>query len=330
MQHVIEEPSILARVERLIGPALVAAERTYDRELASANPYLADILSHTRRFRGKRLRPMLLLLSADACGGIRDEHITLAAVIEMIHTATLVHDDVLDDADLRRHVATVNARWNNSTSVLFGDYLFTHAFHLAASVGTTDACRMIGHATNIVCEGELTQVRQGGNLDLTEDEYLKIIEAKTGELCAVACRLGARYAHASEAVQSAMDGYGRKLGIAFQIADDVLDLAGTERDTGKTLGSDLAQRKMTLPLIRLLSSLSNGSVARLRELIAASDSSAESELQSLLISDGALASARQTALDIANESRNGLRLLPASEGRQLLEEVAEFAVRREF
>jgi len=273
---------------------------------------------------------MLLLLSADASGGIRDEHITLAAVIEMIHTATLVHDDVLDDADLRRHVATVNARWNNSTSVLFGDYLFTHAFHLAASVGTTDACRMIGRATNIVCEGELTQVRQGGNLDLTEGEYLKIIEAKTGELCAVACRLGARYADSSDSVQTAMDLYGRKLGIAFQIADDVLDLAGTERDTGKTLGSDLAQRKMTLPLIRLLSSLSNGSVNRLRELITSGDPNAESELRSLLMSGGALASARRTALEFASEARDGLRLLPPSDGRRLLEEVAEFAVRREF
>lgn len=330
MQHVIEEPAILGRVESLIGPALVAAERAYDRELASANPYLADILSHTRRFRGKRLRPMLLLLSAEATGGIRDEHVTLAAVIEMIHTATLVHDDVLDDAELRRHVATVNSRWNNSTSVLFGDYLFTHAFHLAASVGTTDACRMIGRATNIVCEGELTQVRQGGNLDLSEDEYLRIIEAKTGELCAVACRLGARYSDAGEAVADAMDRYGRQLGIAFQIADDVLDLAGTVRETGKTLGSDLAQMKMTLPLIRLLSSTSNGSTTRARELIAAADSAAEAELQSLLVSGGALASARKTALEFAEDARKGLRLLPDSEGRTLLEDVAEFAVCREF
>lgn len=329
MQHAIEERSILTRVEALIGPALVAAERTYDRELASANPYLADILSHTRRFRGKRLRPMLLLLSAEATGGIRDEHVTLAAVIEMIHTATLVHDDVLDDADLRRHVATVNARWNNSTSVLFGDYLFTHAFHLAASVGTTDACRMIGRATNIVCEGELTQVRQGGNLDLTEDEYLKIIEAKTGELCAVACRLGARFSNAPDPVASAMDRYGRMLGVAFQIADDVLDLAGTERETGKTLGSDLAQRKLTLPLIRLLSSSANGSAAHARELISSGDLAA-AELHALLLSSGALTSARQTALDFAEDARRSLRMLPESDGRRLLEEVAEFAVRREF
>jgi octaprenyl-diphosphate synthase len=127
-----------------------------------------------------------------------------------------------------------------------------------------------------------------------------------------------------------MDAYGRKLGIAFQIADDVLDLAGTERDTGKTLGSDLAQRKMTLPLIRLLSSLSNGSVERIRELISSGDVRAESELRSMLISGGALASARQTALAYAEEARDGLQLLPESDGRQLLEEVAEFAVRREF
>lgn len=330
MQHVIEEPSMLTRVEALIGPSLAAAERIYDRELASSNPYLADILSHTRRFRGKRLRPMLLLLSAEATGGIRDEHVVLAAVIEMIHTATLVHDDVLDDAALRRHVATVNARWNNSTSVLFGDYLFTHAFHLAASVGTTEACRLIGRATNIVCEGELTQVRQGGNLDLGEDEYLRIIEAKTGELCAVACRLGARYAGADETVASVLDRYGRRLGIAFQIADDVLDLAGTERETGKTLGSDLAQRKLTLPLIRLLSLPSPELAARTRELIASGDPRSEAELRALLVSSGALAAARQTATEFAQAARDGLAVLPKSEGRRLLQDAADFAVRREF
>lgn len=330
MPQLIEVPHVLARVEALIGAALRGAERVYDRELASANSYVTDILSHTRRFRGKRLRPMLLLLSADATGGVHDDHLVLAAVVEMIHTATLVHDDVLDDADLRRHVATVNSRWNNSTSVLFGDYLFTHAFHLAASLGTTEACRLIGRATNIVCEGELTQVRQRGNVDLTEEDYFGIVEAKTGELCAVSCRLGGLYARADRPVVEALDRYGRLLGIAFQIADDVLDLAGTECETGKTLGSDLAQQKLTLPLIRLLSGRIGTAAesARARELLAGGAERAAA-LPRLLEDSGALESARQTAVEKAAAAQAGLALVPRGDGRDLLHELAEFAVRRE-
>jgi octaprenyl-diphosphate synthase len=273
---------------------------------------------------------MLLLLSAEATGGVRDEHLILAAVVEMIHTATLVHDDVLDDADLRRHVATVNSRWNNSTSVLFGDYLFTHAFHLAASTGTTEACRQIGRATNIVCEGELTQIRQRGNLDLTEPEYLQIVEAKTGELCAVSCRLGALYARADRAVVDALDRYGRLLGTAFQIADDVLDMAGTEHETGKSLGSDLAQRKLTLPLIRLLAGASMETAGRVRELLTSGGADCAPELNRLLDESGAVDAARQTAGQFAASAQGCLTPLPRSPGRDLLHELAGFAVRRGF
>ena len=176
----------------------------------------------------------------------------LAAVVEMIHTATLVHDDILDEAVIRRHAATVNAEWGNETAVLLGDYLFTHAFHLAASLESTRACRWIGHATNKVCEGEMQQVHHRGNLDLDENDYFAIIEGKTAELTAVSCRLGASYAGAAEPTVAALDRYGRNLGIAFQIADDVLDIWGEERVTGKSLGTDLEKQKLTLPVIRLL------------------------------------------------------------------------------
>src|SRR5262249_24294257 len=160
------------------------------------NDYVNDVFAHVTRFRGKRLRPMLLLLSASAAGRVTDDHKVLAAVVEMIHTATLVHDDVLDDATTRRHVATVNTRWNNETSVLFGDYLFTHAFHLASSLNSTLARRLIGRSTNVMCEGELSQVRERCNLLLAEDKYLQIIDAKTAELCALCCFLGAQFAGA--------------------------------------------------------------------------------------------------------------------------------------
>src|SRR5262249_25288331 len=207
---------------------------------------------HLQHYRGKRLRPALLLLTARACGRVTPAHHTLAAVAEMIHTATLVHDDVLDDAALRRHVQTVNAGWGNQTSILLGDYLFTHAFHLSSTIGDARACELIGEATNRVCEGELHQVCERGNLDLTEAEYLDIIDGKTAELTSCCCRLGALYSGATTGVVEQLSRYGRWLGVAFQIADDLLDLVGEERTTGKSLGTDLDQQKLTLPLIYLL------------------------------------------------------------------------------
>src|SRR5262249_39735266 len=176
----------------------------------------------------------------------------LAAVVEMIHTATLVHDDVLDSATVRRHVATVNAGWGNQTSILLGDYLFTHAFHLSSTIGDVRACRIIGESTNRVCCGELHQVTERGNFDLGEDAYFAIIDGKTAELTSCACRLGALYADSSNEVIEGLARFGRYLGLAFQIADDLLDIVGEERSAGKSLGTDLDQKKLTLPLIYYL------------------------------------------------------------------------------
>ena len=208
---------VLLAVDQAIGADILDTEQILADELRSENSYVSDILQHSTRFRGKRLRPMLLLLTAKACGGIKHDHKVLAAVVEMIHLATLVHDDVLDEAATRRHVATVNARWNNETSVLFGDYLFTHSFHLASSLPTTYGCRCIGRSTNIVCEGELSQIKERGNLDLTEETYFKIIDGKTAELTALCGHLGAFFACADEATTAAMEQYGRSLG--FPVAE---------------------------------------------------------------------------------------------------------------
>lgn len=321
---------ILQVVEEAIGTELREAEQILLTELQSANPYVSDILHHSTRFRGKRLRPILLLLTADACGGIRHEHKVLSAVVEMIHLATLVHDDVLDEAETRRHVATVNARWNNETSVLFGDYLFTHSFHLAASLGTTHACRMIGRATNVVCEGELSQIKERGNLDLTEQSYFRIIDGKTAELCALCGHLGAFYAAAELDVVQNLERYGRLLGMAFQIADDVLDLMGNERKTGKTLGSDLDKQKLTLPLIRLLSQLSDGDAAAVRQLLSHPDETTRTKLTPYFEKTDALAYTHKRALQFAQDARRQLEVLPNSRAHRILCDIAEFAVQRSF
>ncbi|NLE99027.1 MAG: polyprenyl synthetase family protein, partial [Propionibacterium sp.] len=200
----------------LVRPELAQVEQRLQSELRTRHEMVDQVVRHGYRLGGKRLRPALVLLAARACGDIGHEHETLAVVVEMIHTATLVHDDVLDEAELRRHVDTVNARWGNETSVLLGDFLFSHAFYLASTLGTVEACRLIGRSTNIVCEGEMRQTLSEGDLSISEADYLAIIDAKTAELCACCCELGARYTGASDAVVQALSTYGRHLGIAFQ------------------------------------------------------------------------------------------------------------------
>src|SRR5262249_51791470 len=187
-----------------------------------------------------------------ALGRLTPQHHLMAAVVELVHTATLVHDDVLDGASVRRHVPTVNARWGNHNSILLGDYLFTHAFHLSATVGDARVCQMLGETTNRVCEGELCQGLHSGNLDLSEEDYFDIIDGKTAELIACASKLGALFSKASPEVIDRMERFGRNLGMAFQIADDLLDLLGEEKVTGKSLGTDVELQKLTLPMIRLL------------------------------------------------------------------------------
>ena len=326
----MQEVPVLTAVEQAIGPELLEAEQILAEELHSNNPYVCDILHHSTRFRGKRLRPMLLLLTAKATGGIRQDHKILSAVVEMIHLATLVHDDVLDEAETRRHVATVNSRWNNETSVLFGDYLFTHSFHLASSLDTTYACRRIGRATNIVCEGELSQIKERGNLDLSEEAYFKIIDGKTAELTALCGHLGAYYSQSEPAIVAAMEQYGRSLGLAFQIADDVLDLMGSEGKIGKSLGSDLQKQKLTLPLIRLLQTVSESESHEIRQILAHPDATTRNRLTPYFERNDAFSYTSRVAKGLASDARRQLELLPSTPARRILAEIAEFAVQRTF
>ena len=198
MSQLVGKPdSTAAMLAALYGPVraeMGEVEAMLQRELRSDDPFVDELAKYGFRISGKRLRPALVLLAAKAVNRATADHIVLATVLEMIHTATLVHDDVLDEAAMRRHLATVNSRWSNEASVLLGDYLFTHSFYLASTLETTYACRTIGRATNIVCDGELRQVHHRGNLALTEAEYLQIIEAKTAELTSCCCQLGAHYA----------------------------------------------------------------------------------------------------------------------------------------
>jgi octaprenyl-diphosphate synthase len=306
----------------------LAVEQILARTFANPRPCVVNLVAHLELYRGKRLRPALLLLTAGACGRVTPAHHVLGAVVEMIHTATLVHDDVLDGASVRRHVATLNAGWGNQTSILLGDFLFTHAFHLASTLDDVRVCRLIGQATNRVCEGELHQSTERGNLDLTEEQYLDIIDGKTAELTACCCRLGAIYSGAPAAVVESLARYGRWLGLAFQIADDVLDLIGEERTTGKSLGTDLALQKLTLPLIHLLSESTSENALRLRQIMAGADPHQRQALRPYLADSGSLHYASQRAEDFAARARAELDCLDPSECRSLLETLPERVVHR--
>jgi octaprenyl-diphosphate synthase len=319
----------LAGVYAPIAAELAEAERIYAAELGSRAAFVQRLVEHCGDFHGKRLRPALLLLTARACGTTTPAHPVLAAVVEMIHTATLVHDDVLDEAAVRRHAATINAEWGNEAAVLLGDYLFTHAFHLAASLESTLACRLIGRATNLVCEGEMQQVQHRGNLQLDEAAYFEIIQGKTAALLAVCGRLGAHYAGADEETVAAMEGFGRDLGVAFQIADDVLDLWGDERTAGKTLGTDLEKQKLTLPMIRLLATAGGPLAAEARSVL--SDPHPDRRLlRPLLERSGAVEYAWERARGFAVAAEAALDRLPETPARDVLRLLARNVVRRAF
>jgi octaprenyl-diphosphate synthase len=322
-------PSIAQGAFGLIAQDLGEAERILVETLASSRAHVQTLVAHLGHYRGKRLRPALLLLAARACGRITPAHHTLAAVVEMIHTATLVHDDVLDGASLRRHVTTVNAGWGNQTSVLLGDFLFTHAFHLSTTVGDIRASAIIGAATNRVCEGELEQICERGNLALTERAYLDIIDAKTAELTACCCRLGALFSDAARDVVEGLARYGRYLGLAFQIADDLLDLVGEERAAGKSLGTDLDQQKLTLPMIRLLATLSPEQGDRLRQLLRVPGNHKSEKVLPYLRENGAIDYARARAETFAAQAAAELECLPPSEAQAVLHTLTERVVHRE-
>jgi len=321
-------PEPLASMYAPIEKELAEVEQMLHRELRSRFPSVDEMVRYGCLLGGKRLRPALLLLSGKATGELTPDHIVLAAVMEMIHTATLVHDDVLDDADLRRHLATVNARWGDEASVLLGDYLFTHSLYLASGLASTVACRMIGRATNVVCEGELRQVHGRGDFTMTETQYLHIIEAKTAELYDCSCRLGAHFAGASAEDVERLARFGRNLGIAFQIADDLLDVTGKESTVGKSLGTDLEKQKPTLPLIHILARVNGGEREQLLSILEGEGNHRRQALLPWFERFDALAYARTTAGRYAETARQAVSSLPDTPARRVLTDMADFVVQR--
>lgn len=311
-----------------VAAELDAVRDLFDEELHCDLPFLAELVSEIGRYHGKMLRPALTLLTARACGGITPAHITLAAVFEMVHMATLVHDDVLDEAELRRLAPTVNAMTDNETAVLLGDFLISHAYHLCSSLDSQQASRAVSACTNTVCEGELLQVHHRGNWNLTEQEYLDIVSRKTASLISVVCRLGAQHVPADPETIEALESFGMHIGVAFQVVDDVLDLAGLENEVGKTLGLDIHGGKVTLPLIHTLKTATPQDARLLKQLAGESRNDSRRHIRELL-ADG-IEYAMHFAEQRVQAACTCLEGLPASPARDSLRAMAEFIIERRF
>ena len=296
-------------------------------ELSRDIPQLDRLLQHSNLTGGKRIRPALVLLSGAACGALTPAHHALAAALEMIHTATLVHDDVLDGAQTRRHQTTINAGWGNKTSVLFGDYLFTHAFYIASQTASLPVLQRLALASNRVCEGEMKQNAWVGNFELTEVQYLQMIGEKTAELCRCACYGGAWLSGADPDRCAAFEQFGQDLGTAFQIIDDILDLVGQPDQVGKTLGTDLKNRKPTLPLIYGLATAHEDQRERILSVLAQPDPDAGMVLE-WLESCGAIDYARSRAHQFARNARAFTDSLPPSDAVWSLRMMARFVLER--
>ena len=315
-----------------IAASLAAVERRLQSEVQSRYEAISPILRHGIQLGGKRLRPALVLLSGAAVNPllVGDNHEILGTVLEMVHAATLIHDDVLDDATSRRHVSTINVDWGNHASILIGDYLFSQAFRLSASTGSAAACEWIGEASRRVCEGELRQVLARGDFGLDQASYIEMIRGKTAELCSVACRLGAACAGATDEQVQALASYGDSLGIAFQLADDYLDLWGDAVTVGKTLGTDLEQGKWTLPILRLLETASPAVAKKIDAALRGDKASRLRLLTPLLNASDSQDFTRKTAVAYRDVACRSIACLPESSAKHSLTELATFAIDRTF
>lgn len=326
-----DRPRGTANLRSLYAPItdeIQRVEAILQTEFSSQDPFVDQLARHGFRLGGKRLRPALVLLTAQGCGSVNDDHYSISAVMEMIHTATLLHDDVLDEATLRRHEDTINARWNNEASILLGDYLLARAIVRMGKLNSAMAFQLIGNAARILCEGELRQVSWRGNFELSEHEYLRIIAEKTAELTACCCQLGAHHAGADARVSERLGRFGRFLGIAFQIADDLLDVLGDEAVTGKSLGTDLVKQKATLPLIRLLGQATGADRDELLKILTRSDNHRREALQAWYHRTDAIDYTRCKAVEYVDRAVEELSCLPPSPACEALKSVATFSVSR--
>ena len=308
-----------------------AVDKLIKQRMASKEaPRIPEVTAHLIDAGGKRLRPMLTLAAAKMCGNKTPYHIHLAATVEFIHTATLLHDDVVDESQQRRGRPTANLLWDNQSSVLVGDYLFSRSFQLMVETGNLRVLDILANASAKIAEGEVLQLTVAQNLNTSEDTYLKVIRGKTAALFEAACKVGGVISYADEKIIDALAAYGDALGISFQITDDLLDYAGESSNLGKSIGDDFRERKMSLPLIKVLTKADQKEKnfwIRTIEKGDQQDDDLDHALE-LMIKHGALEEARKDALYWANKAKQAMNTLPESEIRNALMDLSDYVVRR--
>ena len=313
----------LSSVSQLVQAHLKQVDARITAQAAAFDPAIEAYVSYAIGGRGKRLRPLVALLAAGATGDITDPHVDLAVIVELIHIATLVHDDILDEADRRRGEPTVNARWGNSLSVLLGDCLFAHALNLATNFDEATISRAIARTASEVCSGEMIQTQRRFDLQLRVEDYLRIVEMKTGSLFAVAGELAAHISGADSEIIGMLRQYGLRIGTAYQIYDDCLDLAGTEARTGKTLGTDLRKGKFTLPVLKFLQGASEFERARCSEWILEGRTPEVAELLRNGANNGSLNASIVTASALIREAQSAIVSLPTNAYSQSLSDLGD-------
>jgi len=325
------EPTLpdLPEIQALAREDMAAVDALIRRRLASDVVLINQVSEYIIGAGGKRLRPMLLLLAAQALGHRGPDAHQLAAVVEFIHTATLLHDDVVDESDLRRGRRTANAVWGNAASVLVGDFLYSRSFQLMVELDRMEVMRILADTTNQIAEGEVLQLLHVRNPDTDEAAYLRVIERKTAVLFAAATRLGALLAGADAKTCDALHEYGLQLGYAFQIADDVLDYAADADALGKNLGDDLAEGKATLPLIHAILHSDAATQATLRNAIEHGDVDAMPAVVAAIRATGGLEYSRQRAMEFADAAEAALDGLPSNAAVDALRGLARYSVTRD-
>ena len=314
LQHAVE----------LINPHLYAVEERIREQVKAFDPAIDGYVAYACGSGGKRLRPALALLSGASTGKICPSHIDLAVIVELIHLATLVHDDIMDGAEIRRDQPTANAKWGNTLAVLLGDCLFAHALKLASAFPNSEVCRRIADAATEICSGEIIQTQRRYDLNLSVPDYFRVIEMKTASLFAVAAELGAFISGASPEIITSLKIFGLKLGTAYQIYDDCLDIAGTEEKAGKTLGSDLRKGKLTLPVLYLLESVGRDDHHRFSEVLLRSRSDELARLGQAVIQSGSLRRAVEATKGLVTDAQAGLQGLPVNKFVLAMQEVGNF------
>ena len=324
----------MSDVKEVLGSYSTDITKTIEKELATITPEnLAEASVYLTRAGGKMLRPALTLITAEAVGGVRESALKSAAAIELIHTFSLIHDDIMDDDDMRRGMPSVHKVWGEDVAILAGDTLFSKAFEIIIGTeGTTSeqnnkALATVADACVKICEGQASDMGFEDRFDVTEDEYMEMIFKKTGALISAATKVGAIMGGASDDVIDAMYEYGRLIGLAFQIQDDYLDLASDEETLGKPIGSDIGKGKMTIIAIRGLASVEDG---RLLEILKASENS-QSEIDEaieILTDCGAIEYARNLAQESVDQAKEVLEILDDSSSKQVLVDIADFVLER--